>query len=45
MATSVRAGAAALSHGQVQILPEQQHDAMHTAPAMLAAAISDFLRA
>jgi pimeloyl-ACP methyl ester carboxylesterase len=45
MATSVRAGAAALSHSQIQTLPDQQHDAMYTAPAMLAAAISDFFKA
>jgi hypothetical protein len=44
MATSVRAGAGALSHSRVQILADQQHDAMYTAPAMLASAISHFLK-
>jgi pimeloyl-ACP methyl ester carboxylesterase len=45
MATSVHAGAAALPHGQVRILAGQQHDAMYTAPDLLAAAIADFLSA
>jgi pimeloyl-ACP methyl ester carboxylesterase len=45
MATSVHAGAAALRHSQVHILPGQQHDAMYTAPSMLAGAITDFLLA
>ncbi len=45
MAVSVRAGAAALPHGQVHILPGQGHEAMYAAPDMLAAAISDFLSA
>jgi pimeloyl-ACP methyl ester carboxylesterase len=45
MAVSVRAGAAALPHTQVHILPGQGHEAMYAAPDMLAAAISDFLSA
>jgi len=45
METSVNAGAAALPHSQVRILAGQQHDAMYTAPDLLAAAIADFLSA
>jgi pimeloyl-ACP methyl ester carboxylesterase len=45
MAVSVRAGAAALPHSQVHILPGQGHEAMYAAPDMLAAAIADFLSA
>jgi hypothetical protein len=43
MAVSVRAGAAALPHSQVHILPGQGHEAMYAAPDMLAAAIVGFL--
>jgi pimeloyl-ACP methyl ester carboxylesterase len=45
MAVSVRAGAAALPHSQVHMLPGQGHEAMYAAPDMLAAAIADFLSA
>jgi pimeloyl-ACP methyl ester carboxylesterase len=45
MAVSVRAGAAALPHSQIRMMPGQGHEAMYVAPEMLAAAISDFLSA
>jgi pimeloyl-ACP methyl ester carboxylesterase len=42
MAVSTRAGAAALPHGQVEILPGQQHVANLMAPELLAHDIVDF---
>ena len=43
MAVSTRAGAAALPHSQVEILPGQQHVATQMAPDLLARDIADFL--
>ncbi len=45
MATGVRTAAASLPHGQVRILPGQQHIANQTAPKMLADAISEAISA
>jgi pimeloyl-ACP methyl ester carboxylesterase len=42
MATSVRTVAPAIAHSQLHILPGQQHDAMFTAPQLLAQEIGDF---
>jgi pimeloyl-ACP methyl ester carboxylesterase len=42
VATSVHSGAAALPQSQLHILPGQQHDAMYTAPEMLAHEIANF---
>jgi pimeloyl-ACP methyl ester carboxylesterase len=42
MATSVRTVASALPHSRLHILPGQQHDAMFTAPDLLATEASDF---
>ncbi len=41
MAVSTRAGAAALPHGQVELLPGQQHVATQMAPDLLARDITD----
>ena len=42
MAVSTRAGAAALPHGQVELLPGQQHVATQMAPDLLAHDITEF---
>ena len=44
MAVSTRAGAAALPHAQVEILPGQEHVATQMAPDLLAHDITDFFR-
>jgi pimeloyl-ACP methyl ester carboxylesterase len=45
MATSVRTVAPALPHNQLHILAGQQHDAMFTAPSLLAEEVSSFMLA
>jgi pimeloyl-ACP methyl ester carboxylesterase len=45
MATSVRTVAPALPHSQLHVLAGQQHDAMFTAPSLLAQEVSGFLLA
>jgi len=45
MAVSTRAGTDALQHGQLEILPGQEHVATHMAPGVLASDITAFLSA